>query len=117
MLTFLVEQPILLLAILLLIGAVVGSVRVAGISIGPAAVLFGAIAVSAAAAAADVTLEVPHVIGTLGLVLFTYTVGIASGPSFFSSLRRGWPIMLSVTVVVVLVAVVAAGFGSVLGLE
>ncbi len=117
MLTFLVEQPILLLAILLLIGAVVGSVRVAGISIGPAAVLFGAIAVSAAAAAADVTLEVPHVIGTLGLVLFTYTVGITSGPSFFSSLRRGWPIMLSVTVVVVVVAVVAAGFGSMLGLE
>jgi putative transport protein len=116
-LTFLAEQPILLLAVLLLLGAAVGSVRVAGVSIGPAAVLFGAVAVSAVAAASDVRLELPHVVGTLGLVLFTYTVGITSGPSFFSSLRRGWPVMLSVTLVVVVAAAVAVGLGSLLGLE
>lgn len=117
MLNFLAEQPILLLALLLLIGAAVGSVRLAGVSIGPAAVLFGAIAVSAIGAASDVHLQLPPVIGTLGLVLFTYTVGIISGPSFFSSLRRGWPVMLSVTLVVVVAAVVALLLGSLLGLE
>lgn len=117
MLTFISEQPILLLAVLLLLGAAVGSVRIAGVSIGPAAVLFGAIAVSAVAAGSGVRLELPHVIGTLGLVLFTYTVGITSGPSFFSSLRRGWPVMLTVTLVVVAAAAVALGLGSLLGLD
>ncbi len=117
MLTFLAEQPILLLALLLLVGAAVGSVRIAGVSIGPAAVLFGAIAVSAVGAASDVPLQLPHVVGTLGLVLFTYTVGIVSGPSFFSSLRGGWPLMLSVALVLVVAAVIAVGLGAMLGLE
>ena len=60
MLTFIAEQPILLLAVLLLLGAAVGSVRIAGVSIGPAAVLFGAIAVSAVAAGSDVRLQLPQ---------------------------------------------------------
>ncbi|MDV3223216.1 aspartate:alanine exchanger family transporter [Intrasporangium sp.] len=117
MLTFLAEQPILLLAVLLLVGAALGSVRIGGVSIGPAAVLFGAIAVSAVAAASGIRLELPHVVGTLGLVLFTYTVGITSGPSFFSSVRHGWPVMLSVTLAVLAAAAVAVGLGAVLGLE
>ena len=41
-----------------------------------------------------VNLQIPENVGTLGLVLFTYTIGVVSGPSFFASLRRGWPVML-----------------------
>jgi putative transport protein len=110
------EQPVLLLAVLLAIGAAVGHVAVAGVRIGPAAVLFSAIAVSALGTASGVELEIPEVVGTFGLVLFTYTVGVVSGPQFFASLRRGWRTMLSVVLAFLVVTAVAVGLGGVLGL-
>jgi putative transport protein len=115
-LTFLSGQPILLLAIMLLLGALLGHVRVGKVAIGPAAVLFAAIAVSALGVANGVVLQIPETIGTLGLVLFTYTIGIVSGPSFFASLRRGWPVMLSVVASFAVVAVLAVVVGQALGL-
>ncbi len=116
MIPFLAGQPILLLAFLLLLGALLGQVKVGRVAIGPAAVLFAAIAVSAFGVANDVVLQVPETVGTLGLVLFTYTIGIVSGPSFFASLRRGWPVMLSVVATFLAVAVVAVVAGKALGL-
>ena len=82
------EHPLLLLAVLLALGAAIGHVRVAGVRLGPAAVLFAALGVSAWAAATGVDLEIPEVVGTFGLVLFTYTIGVISGTHFFASLRR-----------------------------
>ena len=81
--------------------------RIAGVRLGPAAVLFAALAVSAWAAALDVKLEIPEVVGTFGLVLFTYTIGVVSGTHFFSSLRRGWPTMLVVAGALALVGALA----------
>lgn len=117
MLTLLSDQPLLLLALLLLLGAVLGSIRVGGVEIGPAAVLFAAIGVSALGVANDVKLQVPELIGTLGLVLFTYTVGIVAGPNFFASLRRGWKVMLTVVAAIASGAVIAIGAGKALGLS
>ncbi|HYN29188.1 MAG TPA: TrkA C-terminal domain-containing protein [Dermatophilaceae bacterium] len=111
------DQPVLLLAALLTLGAALGHVAVAGVRIGPAAVLFSAIAVSALGTAADVELEIPEVLGTFGLVLFTYTVGVVSGPQFFASLGRGWRTMLSVVLGFVAVTLVAVGLGGLLGLS
>lgn len=82
LLDLLAAQPVLLLMILLAVGSVLGAVRFQRVQLGPAAVLFAAIGVAAAGASADVPLVIPEVVGTLGLVLFTYTVGIVSGPSF-----------------------------------
>ena len=115
--TLLSEHPLLLLAVLLAFGAALGHVRVKGVHLGPAAVLFAALGVSAWAASADVDLEIPEVIGTFGLVLFTYTVGVVSGTHFFSSLRRGWPTMLVVAGALSLVGVIAVGVGRVMGIE
>ncbi|WP_216842562.1 hypothetical protein [Arthrobacter sp. NEB 688] len=114
--SFLADAPLLLLAVLLTLGAAVGHVRVLGVRLGPAAVLFVALAGSAAAVASGVELEVPEVVGTFGLVLFTYTVGVVSGTHFFASLRRGWPTMLVVAGGLVLVAAVAVLLGRALGL-
>ena len=111
------EYPLLLLAVLLGLGAAIGHVRVAGVRLGPAAVLFAALGVSAWAAAAGVDLEIPEVIGTFGLVLFTYTIGVVSGTHFFASLRRGWPTMLVVAAALSLVGVVAVLIGRALSLE
>ncbi|HMM96320.1 TrkA C-terminal domain-containing protein [Phycicoccus sp.] len=114
--TLLADSPVLLLAVLLALGAAVGHVRVLGVRLGPSAVLFAALAVSAWAAATGVDLEVPEVIGTFGLVLFTYTVGVVAGTHFFASLRRGWPTLLLVAVGLAVLGGIAVLGGRLLGL-
>jgi putative transport protein len=115
-LELLAEQPLLLLAVLLALGAAIGHVKVAEVRLGPAAVLFAALGVSAWAASLDVELEIPEVVGVFGLVLFTYTVGVVSGTHFFASLRHGWPTMLVVAAALALVGALAVGLGSLLGI-
>jgi putative transport protein len=110
----LVEQPLLTLFAVLTLGTLLGSVRIAGTTAGPAGALFAGLAVSAAIP--DVSPVVPQVLGTLGLALFVYTVGLAGGPAFFGGFRRGAPAIALVAGTYVLVAVVAWGLGSVLGL-
>lgn len=110
------HQP-LLIATLLALGAAIGHVSVRGVRIGPAAVLFAAIAVSALSVSAGVHLEPPEAVGTLGLILFTYTIGVISGYQFFSSVRRGWPIMLGVAAIFLGAAALALALGSALGLS
>lgn len=115
-LSFLHAQPLVLLFALFAVGSGLGAVRVADVQIGPAAVLFTAIGVSATASGQHLALALPEVVGTLGLVLFTYTVGIGSGPSFFAALRGGWRPVLGLTGVFAGIAVVTAALGRALGL-
>jgi putative transport protein len=84
MLRLLSENPLLLLFLVTAIGYPLGRIRVAGTSLGVASVLFAGLAVGAV----DPALKLPEIVYLLGLVLFIYTVGLASGPSFFASLRR-----------------------------
>jgi putative transport protein len=97
---FLADEPLLLLFLVVGIGAAVGSVRIHGVSVGPAAALFAGLAVGAVdeslSGAAGLSL-----MREFGLVLFTYTVGVASGPSFFGALRRGGVPTVAVTFVLV----------------
>lgn len=113
----LADEPVLLLTILLAIGAALGRIKAFGVPVGPAAVLFGSIAVSAFGTAQHHPLQLPEVVGTLGLVMFTYTVGVISGPTFFGSLRTGWRLMAAVALVMVATAGVAAVVGRALGLS
>jgi putative transport protein len=78
------ENPLLLLFLVAAIGYPIGKIKVGGSSLGVAAVLF----VGLAFGALDPALALPEVIYLLGLVLFVYTIGLASGAIFFSSLRR-----------------------------
>ncbi len=107
----LADEPLLLLAVLLALGAAIGHVKVKEVHLGPAAVLFAALGVSAWATSFDVELEIPEVIGIFGLILFTYTVGVVSGTHFFSSLRSGWPTMLVVAAGLSLVGALAVALG------
>lgn len=115
-LQFLDEQPLVLLFALFAVGSGLGAVRVRDVQIGPAAVLFTAIGISSLAAAQGISLSLPDVVGSLGLVLFTYTVGIISGPTFFAAIRRGWQPVLTLTAVFALAAGVVAAVGRALGL-
>jgi putative transport protein len=80
--TLLEQQPMLALFFTIALGYLVGEINVKGFSLGAGAVLFVAIAVgwfapkSAPAA----------MIGSLGLALFLYTVGIQYGKQFFIGL-------------------------------
>ncbi|HUI11090.1 MAG TPA: TrkA C-terminal domain-containing protein [Bacteroidota bacterium] len=84
MIDFLASSPLLLLFIVVGLGWLAGSVRVFGFSLGPAAVLFVGIFVGSL----DPRLRLPELLYVLGLILFVYTIGLQSGPSFFSSFGR-----------------------------
>ncbi|MFT3876017.1 MAG: TrkA C-terminal domain-containing protein [Propioniciclava sp.] len=107
MFVLLEQHPLLLLALLLLLGSLLGQIKIVGVQLGAAAVLFVAIGVTAWGTTQEVTLTIPEILGNFGLMVFTYTVGITSGPSFFGSLKRGWPVML-VTIAALGIAAVSA---------
>jgi putative transport protein len=111
---FLAGEPLLLLFVVVTLGAAVGSVRIHGVSVGPAAALFAGLAVGAIDESISGATGLP-LLRELGLVLFTYTVGVASGPTFLAGLRRGGISTIGVTcalvaVLAALTAVVAAVF-------
>ena len=99
----LADNPLVLLFVCLALGSAVGAVRLRGFTLGPAAVLFAALALSAW----DSRLELPVVVGSLGLAIFAYCVGIASGPSFFGALRHNLGAVVAVVGLLVGSAVVA----------
>lgn len=84
MISLLASNPLLLLFTVAALGFLAGHVRLGGFNLGVAAVLF----VGLGFGALDPRLALPEMVQTLGLVLFVYSVGVASGPGFFGSLRR-----------------------------
>jgi putative transport protein len=84
MLNTLADTPLLLLFAVVAVGYPLGRLRVRGVSLGIAAILFAGLGIGAL----DARLRLPEVIHLLGLCLFVYSVGLSSGPGFFSSLKR-----------------------------
>jgi putative transport protein len=115
MLDLLADNPLLVLFAVVSAGWALGQVRIAGFSLGVAAVLFAGLAVGAV----DDSLGLPSVIGGLGLVLFVYTVGLASGRGFLHAAihRRGMGANLAAALLVALVAVLAELLGRLPGLD
>lgn len=95
-------SPMLLLFAVVGLGYLVGSIRIAGFSLGPAAVLFTGIFFGAL----DPRLRIPDLIYILGLVLFVYTIGLQSGPTFFASFG---PRALKANILSISMIVLAAG--------
>ena len=107
------DNPLLLLFTLLAVGGAVGAIRWRGFGVGPAAVLFVALAFSAY----DERLKLPLVLGQFGLALFAYTIGVGAGPSFFSTLRSGGRSLALVVGLLVLAGVATVGACLLLGLR
>jgi len=108
----LADNPLLLLFACLAVGSALGAFRVRGFMLGPAAVLFTALALSAW----DGRLELPSAVGSLGLAVFAYCVGVASGPSFFGALRHNLGAVAAVVGLLAFSAGVAWLAGDLLGL-
>lgn len=109
----LVEHPLLLLFLLLAVGTAAGRLSVRGLSLGPAAVLFAALAFSAW----DAGMAVPESIGTFGLAVFAYAVGITAGPSFFASLRTSTGAVGMVVATLAGLGALTYGLGRLLGFD
>ncbi|MDA8693373.1 hypothetical protein N9L92_04860 [Saprospiraceae bacterium] len=84
MIYMLSENPLLLLFIVAAIGYFLGNLKIKGISLGVAAVLFTGLAFGAM----DSGLNIPPMVTNLGLVLFVYSIGLKSGPAFFASYKK-----------------------------
>lgn len=115
-LVWLAEHPEVLLFGIIGVGMAIGHLSVRKVSLGAAAVLFLAIATSACASGFGVKLEIPVDFAHLGLALFTFSVGISSGASFFNSLKTSAVAMLGVALAIALGGLVALLVGPLLGL-
>lgn len=108
MIDLLLSNPLILLFAVIAIGFPLGRIRIAGVSLGVAAVLFTGLAVGAL----HPEMKLPELVYQLGLVLFVYTVGLSNGPGFFASFRRRG---LRDNLFVALLLVFAAGLSVVVG--
>lgn len=107
------STPLLLFTVIGL-GWFAGSVKVRGFSLGVAGVLFVGLVFGALDPEAY---RLPELVSTLGLVLFVYTIGLQSGPLFFSLFRRQATRLLGLVAAALGVsAAVAVGLGALLGL-
>jgi putative transport protein len=80
--TLLETQPLFTLFLTVALGYVVGELSIKGVSLGSGAVLFVGLAIGGFAPRA----APPALLGTLGLLLFLYGIGIQYGAQFFKGL-------------------------------
>lgn len=81
-LNLLLGNPLVALFAVVGVGLLLGSLQVGGMSLGSSGVLFAALVCG------HFGYALPGGVGTIGLVLFVYCVGIGAGGRFFSSLRH-----------------------------
>jgi putative transport protein len=110
---FLDSQPFIALFLVISLGYAVGRINIAGFSLGNGGVLFVGLAVGAIAPKA----APPGLIGTIGLVLFLYGIGIQYGKNFFKGLASPFGIKANILALVAVLsgAVVAVVTGNVMG--
>lgn len=98
-------SPLLTFFLVSGLGYLLGQVNLFGFRLGVAGVLFSGLLIGALCP----HLAVPGIMGTLGLVLFVYSMGLQSGPSFFGNLRAHGAKYAALATVVLL-----SGFGMIL---
>ena len=82
-----IAHSVLMFAIVIALGIVLGKVKVWGISLGITWILFVGIICSHLGMRVDG--DTLHFMKEFGLILFVYSVGLQVGPGFFSSFRKG----------------------------
>lgn len=82
-----IAHSILMIALVITAGIMLGKVKIKGISLGITWILFAGIACSHFGMRVDG--EVLHLFKEFGLILFVYSIGLQVGPGFFSSFKKG----------------------------
>ncbi len=81
---FLVDNPLVLLFLVIGIGYPLGQLKIGGVRLGVAFILF----VGLAFGMLGPEVQIPEVIYMFGLVLFIYTIGLSNGSVFIEALRK-----------------------------
>lgn len=82
-----VAHSVLILALVIALGIMLGKIKVAGISLGVTWILFVGIIFSHFGMRLNEHLI--HFVKEFGLILFVYSIGLQVGPGFFSSFKKG----------------------------
>lgn len=82
-----IAHSIIILALVIALGKIMGKIKVAGISFGVTWILFIGIAFSHFGMTLDPNLL--QFLKEFGLILFVYSIGLQVGPGFFASLKSG----------------------------
>ncbi|MFD2456567.1 aspartate:alanine exchanger family transporter [Corynebacterium mendelii] len=77
------QEPLLTLFVVMALGLGLGKIRIAGFSLGVAAVLF----VGLGLATIEPAITLPPIVFIVGLSIFVYTIGLEAGPGFFRSMK------------------------------
>ena len=99
-----VAHSVMILALVIALGIMLGKVKIAGVSLGVTGILFVGIAFSYFGMNIDEHLM--HFLKEFGLILFVYSIGLQVGPGFFSSFRKGGITLNKLAVLVVALGVV-----------
>jgi putative transport protein len=106
--TFVEAQPLFALFLTIAVGYLIGEINVKGVALGSGAVLFVGLALGAFAPKATP----PALLGTLGLLMFLYGIGIQYGAQFFRGLtsREGLKANLAACIGVIASGLAACAF-------
>jgi putative transport protein len=103
-------EPILVISLTAILGLLIGSIKIRGIKLGVAGMLFSGLLLGHLGLTLD-----PHLMSFLkefGLALFVFTVGLQLGPGFFNSLKKDGLKLNALAVFIVLSgAAIVFGFG------
>lgn len=111
-----VANAVLVLSLVVANGILLGSIRICGVSLGVAGVLFTGLI--AGHFHASINSHVMEFAREFGLILFVYTIGVQVGPGFIASLRQqGLPLNLMAASIVVLGALVTIGIAFLGGID
>ncbi len=83
------------LFVIVAFGFLLGRIQVKGLSLDISAVIFVALLFG------HFGVVIPKELGTLGLVLFIYTIGIQAGPGFFDSFRSKGKTLILITILII----------------
>lgn len=109
-----VARTVVLLAVAGAAGTALGKIRVAGVSLGVAGVLFVGLLLGYLKLTVDA--HVLEFVREFGLILFVYTLGLQIGPGFFGSLRSRGLVLNGFAAAVVLLGVLVTALWIGLGL-
>lgn len=98
-----VAHAILITALVIALGTMLGKIKIAGVSLGVTWILFVGIFVSHFGMTIDP--EVLHFVKEFGLILFIFALGMQVGPGFFASFKKGGFRLVMYAVVIVLLGV------------
>lgn len=101
----LLENPLFLLLAVILLGYLLGKIRLGSFSLDTSGIVFSGLAFGLAG------FTLPNVIQNLGLILFIYSVGQQAGPGFLHSMKREG-LSLSLAALGMIVAALSAALAS-----